>query len=197
MTANLARFPQGLAAPFLFLGNSNGNQKFATLPVAATAGWVSYIVDASTAVPGAIVAGGGSIKTLVYYDGASWRVLGGDAEGSEAADFGQYTAITGTTWTAANIAGAQFVTLATSGATALTTPAASAIIAAIPNAATGANYVLRIYNTNAGTLTLTAGGAVTITGTATIATNVYREYLVTMTSGTAVTFQNLGSGVAN
>ena len=58
--------------------------------------------------------------------------------------------------------------------------------------------MFRIVNTGAGTLTLTAdgGATVTLTGTATVATNVFRDYTLTFTSATAATIQSVGSGVS-
>ncbi len=96
--------------------------------------------------------------------------------------------------------------LTQSGATALTTPSAAAIIAQIlaQLAAAGINqpanqiaapftYYVRVINTNAGTLTITAGTGVTMLGTATLATATWRDFLVTV-SGAAVTFQSVGTG---
>lgn len=100
------------------------------------------------------------------------------------------------TLSAGNIEGAGFTVLATSGATALTTRTAAQMIAQA-GLIVGQSYVLRVYNTNAGTLTLTGGTGVTITGTATIATAVTRDYAVTVNSATTITMQNIGSGVAN
>jgi hypothetical protein len=106
---------------------------------------------------------------------------------------------------ASALAGATECYVTTSGATALTTDTAVNIIAqlvsAIQTAApilqpvpviSGVPWTVYIRNTNAGTLTLTAGTGVTITGTATIATTVERQYLITITSPTTVTFQDLG-----
>lgn len=110
----------------------------------------------------------------------------------------QFTSISSGNGTlgAGAIEGSQFCTLATSGATAQTTRTAAQMIANIPGAQIGMTWLIRVYNTNAGTLTLTGGTGVTITGTATIATNVWREYQATITSLTAVTLQNLGAGNA-
>lgn len=110
----------------------------------------------------------------------------------------QFNSISAAGFTAAQMAGAAFVDLQTSGATAVTTPTATQILAALPVVSLGLSYILRIYNTNGGTLTLTGGTGVTITGTATIATNVWREYLVTVTgiSTPTVTLQNRGAGNA-
>lgn len=109
---------------------------------------------------------------------------------------------------AANLAGASECYLVQSGATALTTDSAANIIAAlvsaIQTAAAGAfplpniqniTFTLSIWNTNAGTLTLTGGAGVTISGTATLATTVERQYMVAVTSPTTITLTNLGGAV--
>lgn len=44
------------------------------------------------------------------------------------------------------------------------------------------------------TTTWTAGSGVTVTGTATIATSAWRDFLVTIDSASAVTFTNIGGG---
>ena len=58
--------------------------------------------------------------------------------------------------------------------------------------------MFRIVNTGAGTFTLTAdaGPTVTITGTATIAQNVTRDYVLTFNTATTATIQSVGSGVS-
>lgn len=119
------------------------------------------------------------------------------------------------------MAGSQECYVSQSGATALTTDSAINIIAQIQNAIATAykaalnsfgagvnppsgvpnlfnlSYFLFIRNTNAGTLTLTAGAGVTITGVATIATTVERQYLVTVTSPTTVVLQDLGGAAVS
>jgi hypothetical protein len=119
------------------------------------------------------------------------------------------------TLAASAIAGAGECIVLSSGATALTTDSAINIIAqiqiAVANAykqglgafAAGVNpppgvpnlfnvaYTLIIVNTNAGTLTLTAGAGVTFAGTTTVVTVAMREYLVTITSPTTVTIQGM------
>lgn len=111
----------------------------------------------------------------------------------------QYTSVAVGNGTLAqgNITGANYVVFATSGATAFTTRTAAQMFTDTNYAFAGMSYVLRVYNTNGGTLTLTGGSGVTITGTATIATAVTRDYLVTFNSATTLTMQNIGSGVAN
>ena len=84
------------------------------------------------------------------------------------------------------------------GAVTETTPTAAQIIAALPStiALDGTyQFKFRYINNNLGqTTTWTAGSGVTVTGTATIATNAYRDFLVTVDSASAVTFTNLGGG---
>lgn len=115
------------------------------------------------------------------------------------------------TLAANTIAGATECYVTTSGATALTTDTAVAIIATVqaaiqaqaagsqPTVSTLQNlsYTIYIRNTNASTLTLTAGVGVTITGTATIATTVERQFMVTITSPTTVTLQDLGGATVS
>lgn len=98
---------------------------------------------------------------------------------------------------AAQMAGAELTDLITSGATALTTPSAAALLAATPNGQIGMSYVLRIINTNAGTLTITADASITTTGTMTIATNTWREFVITFTSATTATMKSIGTGTTS
>lgn len=131
---------------------------------------------------------------------------------------GQFTSISQASGTvnASVLAGSQEVYVSQSGATALTTDTATNIIAQLQQAVAAAykaaitgfgasvnpppgipnlfnvSYFLYVRNTNAGTLTLTGGAGVTITGLATIATTVERQYLVTVTSPTTITLQDLG-----
>lgn len=103
-----------------------------------------------------------------------------------------------------------------SGATALTTDSAVNIIAQLQQAVAlaykntingfgaGVNpplgvpnlfnltFYINIVNTNGGTLTITAGTGVTLTGAATIATATQRAWLITVTSPTTVTFATIG-----
>lgn len=56
-------------------------------------------------------------------------------------------------------------------------------------------FVFRYINNGLGqTVTWTGGTGVTVTGTATIATNSWRDLLVTIDSASAVTFTNIGGG---
>lgn len=108
-----------------------------------------------------------------------------DATGSQTADAGDLT-------------GADFVVWknTANNAVALTTRTATQMFADVPHAQIGQSFVLRIFSGGDNTVTLTAGTGVTITGTATVATTKWRDFLATFTSATAITFQDLGSGNA-
>jgi hypothetical protein len=79
-----------------------------------------------------------------------------------------------------------------------TTPTAAQIIAALPNTIPlDGTYQFKfryINNAMGQTVTWTAGSGVTVTGTATIATSAWREFMLTVDSATAVTFTNIGGG---
>jgi len=121
---------------------------------------------------------------------------------------------------ASALAGAVENYITSSGATALTTDSAANIVTNLQTAllakyqslliqgASGSppqgvpnlnliTFFVSIRNTNGGTLTLTAGTGVTITGTATLATTIERNYLVTVTSPSTVTFQDLGGAAVS
>jgi len=90
------------------------------------------------------------------------------------------------------------MTTGASGGFTITLPATSVLISAggptIPTDGTFSK-VCRFLNDNVGqTGTLTVGDAsTTITGTATIATDTRRDFIMTITSPTTITFQNIGS----
>lgn len=59
----------------------------------------------------------------------------------------------------------------------------------------GFQYAFRLTHTGAGTLTLAAGTGVTFgTGTYTVATVTFRDFVVTVTSPNAITIQTTGTG---
>lgn len=87
-------------------------------------------------------------------------------------------------------------TITTNGAFALTTRTATQMFNDTPNAKVGDAYLLSISNFGNNTVTITAGGGVTLTGTATIATLIVRYYIITFTTATALVMQNIGAGVA-
>ena len=114
----------------------------------------------------------------------------------------QYQTLNATTGSlpAGAITGSAFCALLSSNATpgAQLVRSAAQMLADIPNGAVGQSWRVRILNSGAGTFTLTtdAGATVTISGTATIAQNVFRDYVFTITSPTAATAQSIGSGVS-
>jgi hypothetical protein len=118
---------------------------------------------------------------------------------------GQYAAAANTTSfvaSAAQVAGSMLSVLdltGTLGAGAtVTTPSAATILAALPWVLTGSSWVLRILNNSAAafTWTLVGGTGVTVVGTATVAQATWREWLATVTGGSALTVQNVGAGDA-
>jgi hypothetical protein len=78
----------------------------------------------------------------------------------------------------------------------ITTLTAALMWAALAAPVNGQAYVLRIINNSSGAFswTLVGGTGVTINGTATIAQNVFRDFLVTFTNSTTVVIQNIGAG---
>lgn len=194
--ATPSMFPQGLGAPVFFAKGL----VFASLPSVAVAGWIATVTDSPTTALGAVLTVGGGINTvLAYYNGTEWVVAAG-ATGPDDTElpYTQYTAISGSTVTAPQLAGAQQTFLLSSGATGLTLPAASAIIGAAPGWQVGDTYLLRVLNTDGSTLTLTAGANTTINGgsTSALTTNTWKDYIVTFATGTTITLQTVGSGVA-
>lgn len=104
------------------------------------------------------------------------------------------------TLAAGAITGADMVVLTNTGATpaAQTVRTAAQMLADTPGGYVGLSTMFRIVNTGAGTLTLTAdgGATVTITGTATVAQNVFRDYILTFNTATTATIQSVGSGTS-
>jgi hypothetical protein len=82
------------------------------------------------------------------------------------------------------------------GAANITLPTVASVLAANAQLAVGSTYMLRIINPSGYTLTLVAGTGWTLNGTASIPTETFRDYLVTIMSATAATIQDVGSGSA-
>ena len=80
-----------------------------------------------------------------------------------------------------------------------TTRTAAQLYADDPTSYPGQSYRLRMINTGAGTITIAGGTGVTVNGTATVATNVFRDYIVAITGTPAApvyTLTSVGSGVS-
>lgn len=118
--------------------------------------------------------------------------------------FGSY-AVDGATGSfvppAALVAGAAEVVVALTGTLAadstMTMPTATAMIAVIPGAFVGQSYVLRVLNDSGAShvWTVVGNASVTVAGSATIAQNSWREFLVTLGAGLlSVAMQNIGGG---
>lgn len=112
-------------------------------------------------------------------------------------------AVLGAAATAITLTGAQFINTiidysgSPGGGVTVTTPTAAQIIAALPNTipAAGFNFFWYFINDDSGqTVTISGGSNVTVKGTATIATNTTRQFLVNVNvnAGT-VTILNLGT----
>lgn len=107
------------------------------------------------------------------------------------------TGTTTTTFAAGQLTGAAQVvynnTQGTPGS--IATRTAAEMFADDPFARVGGSYRLRIINNQGtGTLTVTAGSNVTLTGTMTIAANTFRDFVVTYTSASALVIQTAGVG---
>jgi hypothetical protein len=107
------------------------------------------------------------------------------------------TGTTTTTFAAGQLTGANHVVYTNTQGTpgSIATRTATLMFGDDAAAVVGRVYTLRIVNgQGTGTLTVTAGDGVTLTGTATVALNTWREWSVTYTSATALVMQNIGTG---
>jgi len=79
----------------------------------------------------------------------------------------------------------------------LTLPLGTAMDTALPNAAIGASYTLRIINANSGTATIVTNTGWTLTGTLTLATNTTRDFVITRTAAGTYTGVSVGTGTTS
>ncbi len=100
---------------------------------------------------------------------------------------------------AGDMEGADFCVLnaSTQATPTFTTRTATQLAANIPNLEIGESYVLRVVNANSGTATMAGGTGVTISGTATLATNTWREFLMTYTALNTFTMVSIGTGATS
>lgn len=163
------------------------------------------------------------VSTILLTGNETLNVLGQDSLGNPAASTEQITAAqltsidkpiygvnaatSAATLTVANVLGSAAangvpdtivlnMTGTLAGAANATTPTAAAWIAAIPNVILGNAYILRVINSGAGAFswTVVGGTSVTVTGTATVAQNTWREFIVAFPTATTVTLQSIGTG---
>lgn len=107
------------------------------------------------------------------------------------------TGTTTTTFAAGQLSGAAFVNYTNTQGTpgSIATRTAAQMFADDPYARVGGTYILRVTNgQGTGTLTITAGSNVTLTGTMTVAINSTRDFVVTYTTAAALVIQNIGTG---
>lgn len=87
------------------------------------------------------------------------------------------------------------VAVTTGGSTpSLTLPLATAMDAALPMMQAGDSYVLRIINSNSGVATIVTNTGWTTSGTLTLATNTWRDFIVKKTATGAYTLTSIGTG---
>ena len=137
-----------------------------------------------------------SLSTMAGFAAGSGNPFGPEAI------YNTNAAAAAATLTAANITGAQTevvlgLTGTLAGGAALTLPTVASVLALVPSLTVGQNYILRVININAGfTWTMTAGTGWTISGTATVPSTSFRDFIVSITSVTnaTATLQNIGSG---
>lgn len=111
------------------------------------------------------------------------------------------TTTVGATLSATNCSGGQvltalYMTGTLGGAANAQLPTVAALVAAIPGCVAGQTYVLRFANQSSANFawTITTNTGWTLAGTVAVAQNVWTDFLVTFTTLSAATFQNIGSG---
>lgn len=97
-----------------------------------------------------------------------------------------------------DITGANYncLTLTANGANAYTLRTAEQTLDDIPNGRPGQAFMVRIANKGNNTVTVTQANGWTLTGTMTIATNTYRDFVMTFNSQNTATLQSVGNGSA-
>lgn len=167
------------------------NQGVARFGMITAPSGVTFTLAASIGNTYAIPAG---VPVPYYWDGTLFWI--GSAPNRNPAQF--VTNTTTTTFASGQLTGAPNVVYANTGNTpgTITTRTAALMFSDTPNAYTGQTYRLRIYHGGTGTLTIAAGTNVTLTGTMTIATTTWRDFIVTFTDSTHLVIQNVGSGTA-
>lgn len=138
----------------------------------------------------------GSVLEIFTTVAGQWHTIVSRPSVLPAASF--VTNTTTTTFAAGQLTGSDSVVYANTGNTpgTITTRTAAQMFADTPNAFVGQTWMLRIYHGGTGTLTVGVPGSVTLTGTATIATTTWRDFVCTFNTATTMTMQNVGSGTS-
>lgn len=189
--AIIAALPAGVAigASFIwrYLNTTNAQ--------ATLTGGTGVTVSMITVIPA-----GQWTEYLVTYTAANTMTFVGAESGRIASlPVTQFTtAADATTFAAGALTGSNWVNHANTADTpgTVNTRTATQMFGDTPNALAGQSYMLRIRHNGAATLTVGAGSGVTITGTATIATTTFRDFMVTFNTATTATMQDMGSGAA-
>jgi hypothetical protein len=139
-----------------------------------------------------------SSATFIEAAPGAWQCL---LDGPQLAVFNSNTATAGTTLTAANVTGGEAsvdlaLTGTLGGAANAQLPTVANLLQSMYGPAVGASYRLRIINESSGAFawTVTTNTGWTLTGTMSIAQNTWREFVVTITSLTTATIQNVAVG---
>lgn len=140
----------------------------------------------------------GTTATFSCNTAGAWTVI---PDSAQMAAFSSAANATSFTATGAQISGGTAtVDLALTGVLAgaqnLTLPTVASLVTALQAPVVGMTYRLRIINESGGAFawTVVTNTGWTLTGTMTIAQNTWREFVVTLTSLTAATLQNVATG---
>lgn len=128
--------------------------------------------------------------------GDSWNTAAGKLNALMASSFTTYNVAGPATLPVGAVTGAGDVSLlSTNAAPGTQTTRTAAQLIADGGLVIGQSYNLRIANSGAGTFTLAGGTGVTLgTGTNSVATATFRDYVVTVNSASAITIQTTGNG---
>lgn len=160
------------------------------------AGGTGVTLAGQTVIPGLGVG-----RFLIVWTGVNTLTMTGlsvtQLTDMPATKYGTMNATTGSL-AAGALTGAESVYLLSTNATpgAQLVRTAAQMLADLPNGQVGQTWTARIINSGAGTLTLTtdAGATVTMTGTMTVLTNTWRDFVLTINTATTATVQSVGTG---
>lgn len=172
--------------------------KNATVGAETIAGGTGVTVSGRTVIPPQTV----GTFLLTRTGTATYTLFGIDVVGQTINGVNTFIATpddgTTQTLTAAMISGGDATTyhVSTGGSTpSLTLPLATALDTALPDIRTGQSYTLRVINKNSGNTTIVTNTGWTLSGgTLVLATNTWKEFVITKTGTGTYTGVNVGSG---